>query len=223
MNWDWLSRRWKLLVLSPLLLYVVFVPISLIVYAMTDNIITASSVLNAGLNASLMFGVVLFFVLVTLGAVAPIKNAPRVGLRHVFMFYAFSAISVFALYEAVMAAKQHALFTPQVAFAMFAFLGLAWSLTTSGLVAVGFLLHNRVADYGDELRRHFPRASPRMLRGLFAVLIVVPAATVAFAYSITKSALDAGLISLTALVITMVIIFAIMYMRVKRRRRWSNQ
>jgi len=219
MNWDWLGRRWKLLVLSPLLLYVAFVPISLIVYAVTDNIITASSVLNAGLNASLVFGVALFFVVIALGVVAPIKNAPRVGLRHVFMFYAFFAISMFALYEAVTVAKQHALLTPQVAFTIFAFLGLAWSLTVSRLVAIGFLLHNHIVNHADELRRHFPRVSPRMLRGLLAVLIVVPAATVAFAYSITKSALDAGLISLTALVITMVIIFAIMYMRVKRRRR----
>jgi hypothetical protein len=219
MNWDWLGRRWKLLAFSPVLFYVVFIPISLVVYAVTSNIAAASSVLNAGLDASLVLGVALFFVLIALGAVAPIKNAPRVGLRHVFMFYAFSAISIFALYEAVIVAKQHALLTPQVAFTMFAFLGLTWSLTTSGLVAIGFLLHNHMVDYADELRRHFPRVSPRMLRGLFAVLIVVPAATVAFAYSITKSALDAGFISLTALVITMVIIFAIMYMRVKRRRR----
>jgi len=219
MNWDWLGRRWKILAFSPVLLYVVFVPISLVIYAVTGNIIVASSVLNAGLNASLVFGVVLFFVLIVLGVVAPIKNAPRVGLRHVFMFYVFSFISVFVLYEAVMVAKQHALFTPQVAFAMFAFLGLAWSLTTSGLVTVGFLLHNHMVDYANELRRHFPRVSPRMMRGLFAVLIVVPAATVAFAYSITKSALDAGFISLTALVITMVIIFAIMYRKMKKRHK----
>jgi len=73
-----------------------------------------------------------------------------------------------------------------------------------------------VVSHGDEFRRYAPRASPQVLRGLLAVLIVVPAATVAFAYSITKSALDAGFISLTAMVITMFIIFAIMYRKMKK-------
>ena len=208
-----------MVVLLPMLAYVLSIPASLIAYITTGNLSTASGVLGAGLNASMWLGIALFFILIVVGAVRPIKNAPKVGLRHMFVFYALFIFSVLALFEVAVYVKQHALYTPQVALALSTFLGLTWSLITPSLVVAGLFLHNHLVSHGDEFRRYAPRASPQVLRGLLAVLIVVPAASVAFAYSITKSALDAGFISLTAMVITMVIIFAIMYRKMKKRHK----
>ena len=208
-----------MVVLLPMLAYVLSIPASLIAYITTGNLSTASDVLGAGLNASMWLGIALFFILIVVGVVRPIKNAPKVGLRHMFVFYALFIFSVLALFEVAVYVKQHALYTPQVALALSTFLGLTWSLITPSLVVAGLFLHNHLVSHGDEFRRYAPRASPQVLRGLLAVLIVVPAATVAFAYSITKSALDAGFISLTAMVITMVIIFAIMYRKMKKRHK----
>jgi len=41
-GWDWLVRRWKLVVLMPMLAYVLAIPASLIAYITTGSLSTAS-------------------------------------------------------------------------------------------------------------------------------------------------------------------------------------
>ncbi len=87
-----------MVVLLPLVVYVFSIPVSFIVYAVSSNIRMASNILNDGFNVCLGLGIALFLLYVALGIARPIKDAPKVGLRHVFPFYALFAVMVLALW-----------------------------------------------------------------------------------------------------------------------------
>ncbi len=206
-----------MVVLLPLVVYVFSIPVSFIVYAVSGNIRMASNILNDGFNVCLGLGIALFLLYVALGIARPIKDAPKVGLRHVFPFYALFAVMVLALYEVVLSIKHgtSSVLPPTEGLALVAFLDLTWSLIPTGLVAIGLFIHNYVVRYSEEIGRDLPNVSPQVLRGLLVALPTVPALTVALAYSIMKSVLEAGIVTLIVGLITTIIfiIFTVVYRR----------
>jgi hypothetical protein len=206
-----------LVVLLPLLAYILSIPVSFIAYAVSGNIKMASNILNDGFNTCLGLGIVLFLLYVALSIVRPIKDAPKVGLRHVFPFYVLFVVMVLALYEVVLSIKHSgsSVLPPMEGLALVAFLDLTWSLIPTGLVAIGLFVHNYAVKYSEELGRDLPHLPPQVLRGLLVALPAVPALTIAFVFSIIKSALQASIITLIAELITVIIfiIFTVAYRR----------
>ena len=215
---SWLGKRWMLVVLLPLFVYVFSILVSFIAYAMSGNIRIASNILNDGLNTCIGLGIALFLLYVALSIVRPIEDAPKVGLRHVFPFYALFVVMMLALYEVVLSIKHgtSSVLPPMEGLALVAFLDLTWSLIPTGLVAIGLFLHNYVVKYGEEIGRDLPHLPPQVLRGLLVALPAVPALTVSLAFSIMKSALQASIVTLTV-GLSAVIIFIIFTMAYRRR------
>jgi hypothetical protein len=217
MNWSWLGKRWKLVVLLPLLAYVFSIPASFIVYAVSGNIRMASNILNDGLNTCVGIGIALFLLYVVLSIVRPIKDVPKVGLRHVFPFYALFIVMVLALYEVVLSIKHgiSSVLPPMEGLALVAFLDLTWSLIPSGLVVLGLFVHNYVVKYSNEIGKDLPHVPPQVLRDLLVAVPTVPALTVALVYSTMKLTLQAGIIILIAglITVTIFIIFTVAYRR----------
>jgi hypothetical protein len=217
MDWGWLGRRWMLVVLLPLLAYVFSIPVSFIVYAVSGNIRMASNILNDGFNTCLGLGIVLFLLYVALSIVRPIKDAPKVGLRHVFPFYALFAVMMLVLYEIVLSIKHGTSFAlpPMEGLALVAFFDFTWSLIPTGLVAIGLFVHNYAVKYSEELGRDLPHLPPQALRGLLIALPIIPALTVALAFSIMKSVLEASIVTLTVGLnaVIIFIIFTLVYRR----------
>ncbi len=97
MDLGWLVRRWELVVLLPLLSYVFAIPASLIAYAVHD-LAMAVAILENALWVSLVLGIALFVLFIALGIARPTRGAPRVGLRHVYLFVALFMALVLALF-----------------------------------------------------------------------------------------------------------------------------
>jgi hypothetical protein len=78
MDWDWFVRRWKILALSPLLLYVFSVPVSVVFMVLRDFHMAVSVVLNASVESQVLGGILTFLYLI-LGALnKPLGGVPRV-------------------------------------------------------------------------------------------------------------------------------------------------
>ena len=206
-----------MVVLLPLFAYVFSIPVSFIAYAVSGNIRMASNILNVGFNTCLGLGIALFLLYVALSIVRPIENAPKVGLRHVFPFYALFVVMILALYEVVLSIKHGtcSVLPPMEGLALAAFLGFTLSLIPTGLVAVGLFVHNYVVKYSEEIGRGLPHLPPQVLRGLLVALPAVPALTVSLAFSIMKSALEASIVTLTV-GLNAVIIFIIITLVYRR-------
>jgi len=170
MNLGWLVRRWKLAVLLPMLVYVFSIPVSLIAYAVHDLAMTVAILENA-LWVSLALGIALFVLFISLGIARPIRNAPRVGLRHVFLFVALFMALVLALFALVL----HAPPTLAEAYFILATLNFSFSLIGSGLVVAGLELHNFLSRIKSSV----------VLRGLLAATIIVPALAITLGIAIT--------------------------------------
>jgi vacuolar-type H+-ATPase subunit I/STV1 len=170
MDLGWLVRRWKLAVLLPLLVYVLSIPISLIAYVVHD-LAMAVAILENALWVSLALGIALFVLFIVLGIARPIRDAPRVGLRHVYLFLALFMALVLALFALVL----HAPPTLAEAYLILTALNFSFSLINSGLVIAGLVLHNFLSRIKSSV----------MLRGLWAATIIVSALAVALGVAIT--------------------------------------
>jgi len=140
MDLGWLVRKWKLAVLLPMLVYVFSIPASLIAYAVHDLAMTVAILENA-LWVSLALGIALFVLFIVLGIARPIRDAPRVGLRHVYLFVVLFMALVLALFALVL----HAPPTLAEAYFILTTLNFSFSLIGSGLVVAGLHLHNLLA------------------------------------------------------------------------------
>jgi hypothetical protein len=170
MDLGWLVRRWKLAVLLPILVYVFSIPISLIAYAVHDLAMTVA-ILENTLWVSLALGIALFVLFISLGIARPIRNAPRVGLRHVCLFVALFMALILALFVLVL----HAPPTLAVAYFILTALNFSFSLIGSGLVVAGLHLHNLLAGTFRSI----------VLRGLLAAVIIAPTLAIALGVVIT--------------------------------------
>jgi hypothetical protein len=170
MDLGWLVRRWKLAVLLPLLVYVLSIPISLFAYAVHDLAMTVAILENA-LWVSLALGIALFVLFISLGIARPIRNTPRVGLRHVYLFVALFIALILALFALVL----HAPPTLTEAYFILTALNFSFSLISSGLVVAGLVLHNFLSRIKSSV----------VLRGLLAATIIVPALAIALGVAIT--------------------------------------
>jgi hypothetical protein len=131
----------------------------------------AVAILENALWASLALGVVLFVLFIVLGIARPIRGAPRVGLRHVFLFVALFMALVLALFALVL----HAPPTLAEAYFILTALNFSFSLINSGLVVTGLVLHNFLSRIKSSV----------VLRGLLAATIIAPALAVALGVAIT--------------------------------------
>jgi len=172
MDLGWLVRKWKLAVLLPMLVYVLSIPASLIAYAVHDLAMTVA-ILEDTLWASLALGIALFALFIALGIARPIRDTPRVGLRHVYLFVALFMALVLALFALVLHA--HAPPTLAEAYFILATLNFSFSLIGSGLVVAGLHLHNFLSRIKGSV----------VLRGLLAAAIIVPTLAVALGVVIT--------------------------------------
>jgi len=170
MDLGWLVRRWKLAVLLPMLVYVFSIPASLIAYAAHDLAMTVAILENA-LWASLALGIALFVLLISLGIARPIRDAPKVGLRHVYLFVALFMTLVLALFALVL----HAPPTLAEAYFILAALNFSFSLIGSGLVVAGLHLHDFLSRIKGSV----------VLRGLLAATIIALALAIAIGVVIT--------------------------------------
>ncbi len=158
------------MVLLPLLVYVLSIPISLIAYAVHD-LAMAVAILENALWVSLVLGIALFVLFIALGIARPIRGAPRVGLRHVYLFVALFMALVLALFALVL----HAPPTQAEAYFILTALNFSFSLISSGLVVAGLELHNFLSRIKSSV----------VLRGLLAATIIVPALAIALGVGIT--------------------------------------
>ena len=163
-------RRWKLAVLLPLLVYVFSIPVSLIAYAVHDLAMTVAILENA-LCVSLALGIALFVLFISLGIARPIRDAPRVGLRHVYLFVALFIALILALFALVL----HKPPTLAEAYFILTALNFSFSLISSGLVVAGLELHNLLSRIKSSV----------VLRGLLAATIIVPALAITLGIAIT--------------------------------------
>jgi hypothetical protein len=170
MDLGWLVRRWELAVLLPLLVYVLSIPISLIAYAVHD-LAMAVAILENALWVSLALGIALFVLFIALGIARPIRDAPRVGLRHVYLFVALFMALVLALFALVL----HAPPTLVEAYFILTALNFSFSLIGSGLVVAGLVLHNFLSRIKSSVA----------LRGLLATTIIAPALAITLGIAIT--------------------------------------
>jgi hypothetical protein len=173
MNLGWLVRRWKLVVLMPLLAYVVSIPASLIAYAAHD-LALATAILEDALWVSIALGVTFFVLFIALGIARPVRDVPRVGMRHVFLFIALFIALVVALYVLVL----HAPPTLAEAYFIFTVLNFSYSLANSALVLIGLVLHNFVSRIKGSVA----------LRGLLLATIIAPALAITIAVTVPTPA-----------------------------------
>jgi hypothetical protein len=170
MDLGWLVRRWKLTVLLPMLSYVLSIPVSLIAYAVHD-LVTAVAILENALWLSLALGIALFVLFISLGIAKPVKDAPKVGLGHVYLFVALFMALVLALFVLVL----HAPPTLAEAYFILTAFNFSFSLISSGLVVAGLELHNFLSRIKSSV----------VLRGLLAATIIVPALAITLGIAIT--------------------------------------
>jgi len=170
MDWGWLVRRWKLAVLLPMFAYVIAIPVSLIAFAVHD-LAVAIAVLENALWVSLALGIALFVLFIALGITKPIRDAPKVGLRYIYLFVALFMALVLALFALVL----HALPTLTEAYFILTVLNFSFSLLNSGLAVVGLELHNFVSRIKVSV----------VLRGLLTATIIAPALAIALGIVIT--------------------------------------
>jgi ethanolamine utilization microcompartment shell protein EutS len=170
MDLGWLVRRWKLTVLLPILAYVLSIPASLIAYAVHDLAMMVAILENA-LWASLALGIALFALFIALGIARPIRDAPRVGLRHVYLFVVLFIALILALFALVL----HAPPTLAEAYFILTTLNFSFSLIGSGLVVAGLMLHNFLTRIKGSV----------VLRGLLAATIIAPALAITLGIVIT--------------------------------------
>jgi hypothetical protein len=169
-GWGWLVRRWKLVVLSPLLVYVLAIPASLVAFTVHDLAMVVAILENA-LWVSLALGIALFSLFIALGIARPIRGTPKVGLRYVYLFVALFMVLVLALFALVL----HAPPTLTEAYFVLIALNFSFSLISSGLVVAGLVLHNFVSRIKGSVA----------LRGLLVATVMAPALAITLGIAIT--------------------------------------